>query len=78
MIRDTLLNGIVDEDIRRDFLGTADILTSPINTVIALVESKEIARNAVPAIDIASLSTFKRSTRATAQSSSLAPAYNSI
>ena len=45
VIRDTLLNGIVDEDIRRDLLGTADILTSPINTVIGLVENKEIARN---------------------------------
>ena len=75
-IRDTLLNGIVDEDIRRDLLGTADILTSPINTVIALVETKEIARNAVPSTDIASVSTFKRSIRATAQGSSLAPAYN--
>ena len=76
MIRDTLLNRIVDEDIRRDLLGTADMLTSPINTVIALVESKEIARNAAPSTDIASVSTFKRSTRATAQGSSLAPAYN--
>ena len=76
MIRDTLLNGIVEEDIRRDLLGTADILTSPINAVIALVESKEIARSAVPSTDIACVSTFKRSTRATAQGSSLAPAYN--
>ena len=58
MIRDTFLNGIVDEDIRRDLLGIADILTSPINTVIRLVESKEIARDAVPSTDIASVSTF--------------------
>ena len=76
MIRDTLFNGIVDEDIRRDLLGTADILTSTINTVIALVESKEIARNVVPSTGIACVSTFKRSTRASAQGSSLASAYN--
>ena len=82
MTRDTLLNGIVDEDIRRDFWGQHSIfgdfriLTSPISTVIALVESNEIARNAVPSTDIASVSTFKRSTRATAQGSFLAPAYN--
>ena len=76
IIRDILLNGIFDEDIRRDSLGTADIPSSFISTVIALVESKEIARNAVPSTDIASVSTFKRSTRAIAQGSSLASAYN--
>ena len=40
------------------------------------MESKEIARNSGPSTDIESVSTFKRSTRATAQGSSLASAYN--
>ena len=30
MIRDTLLSGIVDEDIRRDLLGTTDIPPVPL------------------------------------------------
>ena len=76
IIRDTLLNGIVDEDIRRDLLGTADILISPINTMIASVKSKETARNAVPLTDFATLLTFKRSTptKTTAHRSPIASA----
>ena len=37
MIRDTLLKGICDVEIRREGLGTANILTTAINDVIALV-----------------------------------------
>ena len=40
-IRDVLLNGIADPDIRREALGTLDILTTPVNDVVALVENKE-------------------------------------
>ena len=60
MIRDTLLSGILDDEIRRDVVGIDSILTKPINDIIALVESKEIARNAVPTPDISALSGFKR------------------
>ena len=48
MIRDTLLNGIADDEIRREILGSADLLTRAVNEIVALVESKEMARNAVP------------------------------
>ena len=48
MIRDTLLNGIADDEIRREILGSADVLTRAVNEIVALVESKEMARNAVP------------------------------
>ena len=41
MIRDTLLNRISDFDIRREILGTADILTTVVNDVIALVRAKK-------------------------------------
>ena len=40
MIRDTLVNGIADTDIRREVLGSTDIITTAINDIIALVESK--------------------------------------
>ena len=60
MIRDTLLNGISDSDIRREVLETADILTMAINDVIALVESKEMARNAMPTPDVSAVSAFRR------------------
>ena len=48
MIRDTLLNGIADDEIRQEILGSADVLTCAVNEIIALVESKEMARNAAP------------------------------
>ena len=60
MIRDTLFNGISDFDIRREILGTTDILTTAVNDVIALVESKEMARNAIPAHDVSIVSAFRR------------------
>ena len=60
MIRDTLLSGIADDDIRREILGIAGILTSSINEIIALVESKEIARNATPTPAMSAVSAFRR------------------
>ena len=42
VIRDILLNGISDPDLRREVLQT------PVNDVITLVENKEMARNALP------------------------------
>ena len=44
--------------IRRNILGTADILATSINDVIGLVENKEIARNAIPSVSV--MSEFKR------------------
>ena len=60
MIRDTLLIGISNSDIRREVLGMTDILTTAINDVIALVESMELARNAMPTPDVSAVSAFRR------------------
>ena len=59
-IRDVLLNGISDPDIRREVLGTKDVLKTPVNDVIALVENKEMARNALPSSTLSAVSSFKR------------------
>ena len=48
MIHDTLLNGIADDEIRREILGSADVFTRAVNKIVALVKSKKMARNAVP------------------------------
>jgi hypothetical protein len=45
-IRDVLLHGIADNDIRRNALGAAEIQTKSVANVIALVEGKETARDA--------------------------------
>ena len=56
MIRDTLLNGIADDEI----LGSADVLTRAVNKIVVLVESKEMARNAVPPTEVTSVSAVQR------------------
>ena len=48
IIRDTLLNDIGDHEICREILGGADMFTRTVNKIVALVEVKEMARNAVP------------------------------
>ena len=60
IIRDVILNGLYDDDIRREVLGTTKILEKPINEVIALVESKEMARNALPSPSISALSSLQQ------------------
>jgi len=41
MVRDVLLNGIVDVDIRPKSLGADDMQKKPINKVITFIESKK-------------------------------------
>ena len=62
MIEDTMLNGIADTDICREVLGrpTTDIITTAINDIITLVESKEIARNAIPSTSVVNVTGIKR------------------
>jgi hypothetical protein len=60
VIRDVLLNGLSDPDIRREILGTPDILKKTVNDVIALVENKEMARNALPSSTLSAVSSFQR------------------
>ena len=57
--RNVLLNGIYDPDIRHDIRGTLDILTKPVNGVIALIENKEMASNALPSSSLSAMSSFQ-------------------
>ena len=63
VIRDVLLNGIDDLDIRREVLGIEYITTLPVNDVVALVESREMARNALPTGSLSAMSSFRRQQR---------------
>lgn len=60
IIRDVLLNGISDPDIRRETLGTRNILSIDVNDVVALVEGKETARNTVPSPGLSAVSSLQR------------------
>ena len=59
-IRDVIVNGLYDSDIRREVLGVADILQKPVNDVIALIENREMARNALPSSSLSAVSSFRR------------------
>ena len=59
-VRDVLLNGINDPDIRREVLGTKNILKTPVNDVIAFVENKEMARNTLPSPSFSAISSSLR------------------
>jgi hypothetical protein len=61
MTRDVLIAGIADMDIRKEILSTQGVLEKPLNDIIACVESKEMARNALPQHPVtAALSSFKK------------------
>ena len=60
IVRDVLVAGIYDLEIRRDILGTPLILDKTLNEVVSLVEGREMARNCIPSSNSA-ISSFKRS-----------------
>ena len=72
-IRDVLLSGISDLDIRREVLGTQAVLQKPVNDVIALVESKEMARNALPSSSLSAVPSFRSQQRAPSATHPSAP-----
>ena len=48
IVKDVLIAGIADLDISRDILGIDSVLDKSLTDVITLVESREMARNALP------------------------------
>ena len=68
MIKDILLSGIYDLDVRREVLGTAGIEEKSVNDLIRIVEAKEAARDAAggnrpAAAAAAASSSYKKSAR---------------
>ena len=59
ILRDVLLAGIYDADIRREMYGIDKILEKPVNDVISLVEKKEMARDAHSAASAFAMSSMK-------------------
>ena len=58
-VKDVLLSGIADTDIRREALSTTQ--KKSVNDIIAFVESREMARNATPSSNVLSaLSSYKK------------------
>ena len=62
IVRDVLIAGIADLDIRREILGIDSVLDKSLTDVITLVESREMARNALPTpSSLDAMSAFKKS-----------------
>lgn len=62
-VRDVLLAGISDLDIRREALSAIDIQEMSLNNVISFVEGREMARNATPHTSLSAVSSFKRNSQ---------------
>ena len=60
IMRDVLLAGIYDADIRREMFGIDQILQQPVNDVIAIVEKKDMARDAHTAASTSAISSMKQ------------------
>ena len=72
-IRDVLLQGIADVDIRREALSVQGIQERTVPDIIAFVETRETARNANPANGINTMSSYKRSSKPTPPKRSKSP-----
>ena len=60
VIRDVLLAGICDMDIRREALSMPGILDKNTNEVVSIIEGREMARNATPTPSVAAMSSYRR------------------
>ena len=58
-IRDVLLNGITDTDIRREALSVTDMPSKSINDIIAFVETRETARDANKPLGVNAFSSYR-------------------
>ena len=60
-IKDVMLAGISDNDIRRETLSTENILSKSVNEIISFVEGKEMGRNAIDeSASVSAISAFQR------------------
>ena len=67
VIKDILLSGIHDPDVRREVLGTSGIEEKSVHEIIRIVEAKEAARDAAssirPATAAAASSSYKKASK---------------
>ena len=66
MVKDVLLNGIADADIKREILGDVTLALKMVQEVVTIMEAKEAAQDAVAtrrAAQTAASSTYKNKAR---------------
>lgn len=72
-VRDVILAGINDNDIRREALSDQSLQSEPINKVISFIESREMARNATPLTSISTMSSYKKEKHVSSEHSKTIP-----
>ena len=59
MIRHVILNGLYDDDIRRDIFSEAELDTMLVTDLVSMIEGKELARDATRLPSADAISQFK-------------------
>ena len=63
VVKDVLIAGVADSDIRKDLLGWSDLDKKTDKEVVAFVEEKEMARNAHSGVSAAAISGYRRANK---------------
>ncbi len=62
IVKDVLLSGLADVDVKREVLGWAELDTKDVNATVAYIEGKEVARDALNKNPVnAAISSYKKS-----------------
>ena len=60
MIRHVILNGLYDDDIKRDIFSEANLDSMLVNDLVSVIEGKELARDATQLPNASSISQFRK------------------
>ena len=65
IVKDILIGGLVDEDIKKDVLGWSEVDAKSVEETVSFIEAKEMARDALnkPSASAAALSSYKASNK---------------
>ena len=69
-VRDVILAGINDNDIRREALSAQNLQSETINSVSCFIESRKMARNATPSSSLSTMSSYRKEKQTNQDSSS--------
>ena len=60
IVKDVLISGLADDDIKREVLGWAELDQKKVQDTVTFVEAKEMARDALSKQSVGAVSTYKR------------------
>ena len=60
MVKDVLITGLADDDIRKEILGWAELDQKNVQETVNFIEAKEMARDVLTKQSIGAVSTYKK------------------